>query len=373
MPPGRIRAPFSQPQLVFRSQSVGREELFERTQGRARRVRLGHVREGSGGWRVNCISPSSPRELFHALRYGINRAHTWYMTQPATQAVSVIGFPDATAAFEQRHPQFMGKMQTIEKAINVAVVRVHDNTTLPDRLVYCMGTLIAESFMEILLVAANGYGGAAMKLLRTMYEQTVTLKYLHEHPEEAARFLEYHAVQRYRLVRPIEETFGEGTIPKDEVENVTEEYKTAKKQFMTKSCKSVTCSEERVSHTWSKLDFVSMAKKAGDIGNLIVNGYYIPLGYAHPTLSPFRERFEFVAEGHLMFTCEEQPKIADMALMTAHNCLLTALEVQANHFNIQELKELIDGCVRDWRDVWSPTAVFPDEKPGTPNAEQVET
>jgi len=43
-------------------------------------------------------------------------------------------------------------------------------------------------------------------------------------------------------------------------------------------------SKMRLNHTWNKLDFVAMAKKAGEIGKLIVPGYYFPLRHAHPDI-----------------------------------------------------------------------------------------
>ena len=46
---------------------------------------------------------------------------------------------------------------------------------------------------------------------------------------------------------------------------------------MVKSCKSKICDEKRIGHTWSKLDFVSMAKKTGAIGSVVVPGYSVPL------------------------------------------------------------------------------------------------
>jgi hypothetical protein len=43
----------------------------------------------------------------------------------------------------------------------------------------------------------------------------------------------------------------------------------------------------RLNQTWNKLDFVSMAKTTGDLGDLIIPGYYLPLRHAHPTFGGF--------------------------------------------------------------------------------------
>jgi hypothetical protein len=116
----------------------------------------------------------------------------------------------------------------------------------------------------------------------------------------------------------------------------------------------------RLNHAWSKLDFVSMAKKVGALGTLIVPGYYLPLRHAHPTLGALTERVEMSSE-KMEFKSEHQPEMADQALMTAHNCVLVALEVQEDRFKVEGLKAAIENCVRDWRDVWSPGSIFPGE------------
>lgn len=51
-----------------------------------------------------------------------------------------------------------------------------------------------EDFNEVLLLCGNGYGIGAEKLIRGMYERAVTLVYLHQHPEYADDFLDYHKV-----------------------------------------------------------------------------------------------------------------------------------------------------------------------------------
>jgi len=276
-------------------------------------------------------------------------------------ATAIYGFQDAATAFEQRHPLFNGRMANLERAINMAFVRTQDTKSSADRFVYFFGILIAEGFMEIFLVSVNGYGVAAMKLLRTTYEQTVTLKYLHDHPDEVQTFLDFNAVQLQKLVKPIEETFGTAILSDDLKGEQKKRFEAVKDRFMVKSCKSKTCDEMRLGHTWSKLDFVSMAKKTGHIGTLIVPGYFLPLRHAHPTLGSLSQRIE-VVEDRLEFKAEDQPELADQALMTAHNCLLTALEIQAERFSIEGLREAIDTCVRDWRDIWSPGSIIPGEK-----------
>jgi hypothetical protein len=64
------------------------------------------------------------------------------------------------------------------------------DTTI-DKFVYFYGNLVAEDFMELFLMAVNGYGYGATRLLRSMYEHTVMLRYLHEHPDDLQAFFDF--------------------------------------------------------------------------------------------------------------------------------------------------------------------------------------
>jgi hypothetical protein len=268
----------------------------------------------------------------------------------------VYGFPDAAAEFDRRHPEWRNVMPRLARTVDLAFTRIQVMDKPIDKFAYFYGTLIAEDFMEIFLMAANGYGFGAMKLLRSMYEHTVTLRYLHDHPDEFQRFFDFDRVQQYKLMRPILETFGENALPPDTVTDAERRYEEVKEQYRVKKCNSKTCIETQVNHTWSKLHFAAMAKKAGAIGTLIVPGYFIPLRHAHSTYRAMTERLE-KGDEHLGFKRESQPEEADQALMTAHNCLLVALEVQEERFKAEGLQDGIQKAMRDWALIWSPEAL----------------
>lgn len=269
---------------------------------------------------------------------------------------SVYGFADAATAFDERHPHWTAVMPRLGEVCNLAFSRTQVMSEPIDKFVHLYGSLIAEDFWELFLMAANGYGFGAMKLLRSMYEHTVSLKYLHGNPDELQAFFDFDAVQQYKLTKQIIDTFGEGALPPKTVATTERDYAGVKEKFIVKSCKSKTCTEHHVAHTWSKLDFVSMSKKTASLGSLIVHAYYEPLRHAHSTFRAMTERLE-TSDNQVGFNRESQPEKADQALMTAHNCLLMALEVQKERFNIPGLKEAIENSCGDWALVWSPDSL----------------
>ena len=199
----------------------------------------------------------------------------------------------------------VGGVDPLWQTINLAFTRRQTMDTPIDKFVYFYGNLVAEDFMELFLMAVNGYGFGAMKLLRSMYEHTIVLKYLHEHAEELPVFFGFDRVQQRKLMYQIFEIFGKDALPPGTIAETEQRYAEVKKQFIVKSCKSEACTETRVNHTWSKLDFVAMAKKTGDIGKMLVNAYHVPLRHAHPTVRTMMERLE-MSDGHLGL----QPRVA---------------------------------------------------------------
>jgi hypothetical protein len=152
-----------------------------------------------------------------------------------------------------------------------------------DKFIYLFGRLTIEDFWEITLVAHHGYGIAASKLLRSMYEHIVTLRYLADHRDEIQTFIDYGLIQNEKLIDRLIETFGENVLPAIDVEKARQKAADVKEDFTIPVCDHPGA-KTRLNHTWSRLDFVSLAKKAGSLGSLIVPGYYMPMRHAHVCL-----------------------------------------------------------------------------------------
>ena len=102
-------------------------------------------------------------------------------TRNMEDQIRLYGFPDAATAFDQRHPQWSLVLTRLWQTINLAFTRRQTMDTPIDKFVYFYGNLVAEDFMELFLMAVNGYGFGAMKLLRSMYEHTIVLESIGEY------------------------------------------------------------------------------------------------------------------------------------------------------------------------------------------------
>jgi Family of unknown function (DUF5677) len=253
------------------------------------------------------------------------------------------GFPEEWEDFAKRHSLFLKRFPSLVAALNTAFIRRATLSEHIDKFIFFYGRLCCEDFFEVGLCCGNGYGAAALKLVRSLYERAVTLRYIHEHPEELTDFWDYHLVTAYKLLTPVDDTLGAKTVPAEMRAKVSADFESVKERFMVTTCE--TCGTRRLNHTWSKLDFVSMSKKTGVLGKLIVPGYYFPLRHAHATVGALLSRLEDSEIEGISFAPTAQRKEADDALMTAQNVIVDVLNVQDERFNIPGLKEQIQRII----------------------------
>ncbi len=270
-----------------------------------------------------------------------------------TQGYSFIaGIPAEWKDFEERHRPFLERYSRLQEALNTAFLRTLMRSEPIEKFVFGYGRLCCEDFFEVFLLCANGYGVGALKLLRTLYEQAVTLRYLHEHPEELDDFLDFAYIAEHKVLKPITETFGERAFENTPIRatEVEERFQSVKDRFMVTDCRK--CRTKRLNHTWNKLDFATMAKRAGRLGALIVPAYYAPLTHAHSTVASLASRLAPLDGGGFTFVPTAQRKEADSVLVTAHNIILHVLEVQDERFSVPGLKEKLQTCFQDFLDTW---------------------
>jgi hypothetical protein len=251
-------------------------------------------------------------------------------------------------SFSDRNQEFLRLFPNLIKAMNIAFIRKQTGPNI-DVVILSLGRLCLEEFMEILLLCGHGYGIAATRSIRGMYERAVTAEYLHKNPGEVDAFLNYHHIAGYKMLKQIQATMGTDVLSPQQTKRVEENYQKYKSQFMISDCKK--CGTFRVNHNWSKLDFVTMASRTS-LGPLIVPDYYLPTRQIHSTVGAVFTRLEIEDGEGLVFKEEAQRDEADQALMAAHILMLSILELQKNHFNLEALEDPLQTCLADVSTIW---------------------
>jgi hypothetical protein len=271
------------------------------------------------------------------------------MQQDDSSSRFIFGFREEWRDFEKRNPLFLERFPRLQRAIETAFNR---NTRLSepiDKFVLMYGRVCVEDLYEIVLCCGNGFGHAGHKLLRGLYERAVTLRYLHEHPEEIENFLDYYHVSQRKLKIACENTMGEDTFSPEQAAEIEREFEAVKDKYMVTACEK--CGIKRLNHTWSRLDIVAMANKTS-LGQLHAIGYIMPLRQAHATVASMLSRMATTESDGIAFVGTAQRKESDSALRASHNIFLDVLRVQDERFGVPGLKEQNEVSLQDFIDIW---------------------
>src|ERR1022692_736694 len=158
-----------------------------------------------------------------------------------------IGFPERWAAFNQRNDKFVtdcypGLVKTAEKMLNRHV----SIKTVGDDIIFLLGRTAFEDYCELWVLAGNGYGIGAYKILRGLYEKVVTLGYLVKHQSEIQRFCDYEIVQRKRLMNRVkEDPHVRARFSKAAYEEIDKAHEAIKGQFLDAKGRSLSWTDRK--------------------------------------------------------------------------------------------------------------------------------
>lgn len=243
-----------------------------------------------------------------------------------------VGYPEEWREFHNRHPQLREKLPLLLATTNRALKRDLDLPTPADRVAFILGHLSVEEFGEILLLAANGCGIGAIKLLRALFERVVTLAYIAKNPLEAERFLRYHDVHRGKHLNHVKRLLaGSASVSPAQMADVQAAYTAAREEFKEELCKK--CGTSRTRFSWSKLDLPTMAREVG-LENMYLLCSYEPTLQIHSTVSSLVARMKWTAAGTITFDSGPQREEADQATLLAHMLVLFVAKVIDEHFHL---------------------------------------
>jgi hypothetical protein len=261
-----------------------------------------------------------------------------------------IGYIDRQNAFAKRHAAFFQRFPNLTTAINTAFDRTITATGALDPVIFYLGIRVVDDFEAIVVNTANDLALPAQSLLRGMYERIVTSSHLHHHPEDVTAFAEYDYVQRRKVAIAIRDTLGVSPEQDSAMQELELEYQRVKDRYLV-ACEK--CGHKRVGPSWTKLDFVTMAKQQEHFADCLVHAYYLPLLQAHSTLRSASAVFE-VKDGKPIFRTNHI-ELSDEVFRLAYVLILGSLQLQLYHFNPLRLATVLQIAVNDHLEI------YPDE------------
>jgi hypothetical protein len=280
------------------------------------------------------------KEYFYINKYGIKLLED-------TQKIVDIGFHNEVQLFLQRHKLFFEKFTLLQKSLEGVFLRQLQGHSLADTLIFYLGRRCLEDFWDVLILCANGRQQGASSLLRGMFERSVTMKFIREHPDTAEDFFDYGTIDDWKILNIIKENYEISPENEKNTKEIEEKAKLLRPKFEVTNCKN--CKTKRLNHTWNKLNLVEMAKRVGYDYSTIIQCYYFPLRQAHSTIAsvmtPLKEE-----EGG--FTIKEDlnyPEI-DRTLQMSHCLILGVLATQIEQFKLNEC--IVESLLKDFKMIW---------------------
>ena len=248
-------------------------------------------------------------------------------------------------------PDASQKFCTKNKAVIESVTKTHDlcfemlKLATPKlkrqekTIVWLLGASCLREFDEIMLLAGNGYGTGAMKLMRSFYERTVTMGFLAANPDQVQRFVDFSAIHWHQLLVEADEMHEDFKIPDEERKRVEADYEAAKATFRDEKCP--TCGR-RPPTSWTKVDMKTMASKVDkQIRQFCYNAYLVPTFHMHTTHWGIVNQSDIGESGKLRFSSVNvQETAAQKAFEQAFILLMQTMSVLDGFFELNMGKQL---------------------------------
>ena len=253
--------------------------------------------------------------------------------------------------FEQRQAKFIKSIKDLQELIYFADAKTSELGVgaIEEKLSYILFRQVFEDFNSILILSGNSFPRNALKILRSMYEHCVTMKYLQEFPDMVELFVDYYHVTRMKQFRQFAKAY-DGELQVEDFKGISDVFQSVKSKFLITDCS--TCRTTRMNHQWSKLDIVAMASKVGLDKTLTFFCYTKAISYAHPSADSILNRIEDLEDEKWTYKFES-PTDERQTLMFSHMMLLIACESLFNQFVIADEKGLLKNAEMTWTKLWN--------------------
>jgi len=197
-------------------------------------------------------------------------------------------------------------------------------------IVFSLARATYDDFSELLVLAGNGMGVGATKVLRSIYERLVTAMYIAKKPSEARLFMEQSAIERGKIINRYKAVVPDRLaedFTAENLEEIQQKFTEANAQRKVDFCK--TCGQPKNQEAWTRVSLDTMAKEVSQqLFDAYATCYLQPtyLIHATPTGLDFRVRF---IEGGWEYKHLSEPE-AHGAVMRGHFLMLAVL----SHLNV---------------------------------------
>jgi len=221
-----------------------------------------------------------------------------------TENEAEINLPDGKEFRQLRreHPLLLSTLDELGDGFTALFTAVQkQNSSRTGDILFLLSGAAYTEYEEILVLALNGYGSGATKLLRALYERTVTTQYLMTHPDKVQQFIDYTEVHWYKLLKAAEAMGIGDQLSEERRTEVEKNFKAVEASFTETVCKP--CNKHKLQGAWTKKPIPSQAREINEvIAALGFQGYLMPTFFLHTTFwgiaQQLREQPDGILELH---------------------------------------------------------------------------
>lgn len=209
-----------------------------------------------------------------------------------------------------------------------------------DRVVFPLLVSCRDIVEEILFAVNEGFGRAALRGARTMYECVVIARYLNLHPDKTDSFLSMFHVQWAKILQNIPVQYRSPELDVSLTERVPK-YAQGKMVGLKDL-------------NWSGEHTLAMAKEAGQLADIHSLAFDYASAYIHPSAIFFLTMLSQSSPDGEVFqvgTRSQEPE-AMQALRIAHDLILNAVELRLKYSPSVAQQERFETCKEDFIRIW---------------------
>jgi hypothetical protein len=206
---------------------------------------------------------------------GSQRGDPFAATRPCTLYDRLYAGSQFLGTFKAEHADFQQLYHKVFQLVPKLVLESTADTKASALILELMSASLSD-FDDILLLCSYDRHWGALKLLRSLFERTITLKYLAQHPAEIEAFLEFDAVDWSIILSGIEKRYSITAKPE-----TTKHFHEAAGQVKSRFRRCPKCGN-RKQNSWTPYSSVELAEKTG-LAYLHFEGFVLPTKFIHPT------------------------------------------------------------------------------------------
>jgi len=186
---------------------------------------------------------------------------------------------------------------------------------------------------EVLISVHKGFGRAALRAVRTMYECVVVARFIRAHPEKAELLDTFHA-QWAKIVQ---------NLPTNEVSPTLDEM--LRERVPKYGGKNVSVRDVE----WSGKKTLEMAREAGPLADLHPLAFDLASAYVHPSAVLFMSMFTpGSGEDAVCIGEGGHEEEAEFAVMLSYDLVLNAAGLRLKYSPTDNLRSLLAECKTDF-------------------------